>query len=43
MIDKSQIDFENTIATRLTHPYEDEYTLKENAFYLNKAQQLFSC
>jgi len=24
---------ENTIATRLTHPYEDEYTLKENANY----------
>jgi len=32
-IDKTQIDFENTIATRLTHPYEDEYTLKENANY----------
>ena len=33
LIDKSQIDFENTVATRLTHPYEDEYTLKENAAY----------
>lgn len=33
LIDKNQIDFENTVATRLTHPYEDEYTLKENAIY----------
>ncbi len=33
LINKNQIDFANTVATRLTHPYEDEYTLKDNAAY----------
>ena len=32
-VNLSEIDFENTIATRLAHSYEDEYTLKENANY----------
>lgn len=33
LIDKNQIDFRNTITTRLSHPYEDEYTIKDNANY----------
>lgn len=33
LIDKEQIDFKNTITTRLSFPYEDEYTLKDNANY----------
>ena len=32
-VNLSEIDFENTVATRLAHSYEDEYTLKENANY----------
>lgn len=32
-IDKELIDFENTIATRLSHPYEDEYTINKDANY----------
>jgi len=32
-IDKNQIDFKTTITTRLSHPYEDEYTLNKNAVY----------
>ena len=32
-VNLSEIDFENTIATRLAHSYEDEYTLKTNANY----------
>lgn len=32
-VDRNEINWENTITTRLRHPYEDEYTLKKDAKY----------
>jgi hypothetical protein len=32
-VNRNDIDWENTVATRLQHPYEDEYTLKRTAKY----------